>query len=130
VDAIARFGRLLDQVIAAGGLLLIVGTAPPVLLHAVPQRLPSRVSASENLHRAATVIVKPLNALLVRRHMISENHGWLLCKGAAETMTATETHLTRSVPTEQMRHLRRRVLATRQPVSPICFCAAQRIVLG
>src|SRR5215471_11419986 len=48
-----------------------------VALHGVPQRVPSRRWARENLQFAATIIADPLNAPLPRRFAILKHFGWL-----------------------------------------------------
>src|SRR5215471_4913096 len=45
----------------------------PVLLHSVPQRLPSRIVAGENVQFASAIIVEPLDPPLARRCAILEN---------------------------------------------------------
>ena len=49
----------------------------PVLLHGVPQRLPVRVGAGENLQFAAAIIINPLDPSLAGRLPILEPLGWL-----------------------------------------------------
>jgi hypothetical protein len=45
----------------------------PVLLHSVPQRLPSHVVAAEDLKRGTATVINPFDAPLARRCAILEN---------------------------------------------------------
>jgi hypothetical protein len=48
----------------------------PVLLHGIPERLPPRIGAGEDLQHRTAVIVEPLDAPLAGGLAIFKDFGW------------------------------------------------------